>query len=254
MITSPSLAIVTGSTSGIGLALARDLLARGWHVVGLARRSAALTHDRYEHLSVDLSVPADAARAMGGLIARRIADTHWTRIGLVNNAANAGLLGPIERVAPVDLERMLALNVVTPSWLMGLVASRSQRQAVVRVVNVSSGAAVMAFPGLSAYSTSKAALRMAGMVLAAEVSAPERSPELATDVAILSYEPGTVDTPMQEATRSTPRDVYPWVHMFQRLADEGLLAAAEEPAAEIADFLEADRRSAFAERRFGRPA
>jgi hypothetical protein len=48
------LAVVTGTTSGIGYAVACGLLERGWRVLGLARRPSAIEHDAYEHERVDL--------------------------------------------------------------------------------------------------------------------------------------------------------------------------------------------------------
>jgi hypothetical protein len=72
-------------------------------------------------------------------------------------------------------------------------------------------------------------------------------------VAILSYEPGTVDTPMQTATRAVPLAEFPWGQIFHRFHAEGLLVAAARPAAAIADFLESDPARRFTERRFGRP-
>ena len=251
---SDRLAVVTGTTSGLGAALAADLLARGWHVLGLARRQSPVLEARYDHLVVDLSEPAAANAAIGRTIAERFADPRWERIGLVNNAASAGLLGPVEQVAPADVTRMFALNVATPMWLMGLVVAHAPTEAVVRIVNVSSGAAVIAFPGLSAYGATKAGLRMAGMVFAAEAAAEDRRTRAPVDLAVLSYEPGTVDTPMQAETRATDASVYPWVGMFQRLHADGLLVAPAGPAAEIADFLESDTRERFTERRFGRRA
>jgi len=251
-VTEDRFSIVTGATAGIGQAVATDLLARGWRVFGLARRPSAIAHQRYEHVKVDLAEPAIAAATIGRALGERLGDRTWRRLGLVNNAASAGLLGPVERVAPLDFARMLALNVVTPTWLMGFVVSRSHPGAAVRIVNVSSGAAVNAFPGLSAYASSKAALRMAGMVLAAEVASRERGTPAPADVALLSYEPGTVDTAMQEATRAVPREVYPWVGTFHRFAADGLLVRPALPAAEVADFLDADGHAAFTERRFGR--
>jgi NAD(P)-dependent dehydrogenase (short-subunit alcohol dehydrogenase family) len=121
---------------------------------------------------------------------------------------------------------------------------------MIRIVNVSSGAAVRAFPGLAAYCGSKAALRMAGMVLAAEMESPLRS-SVTPNVAILSYEPGVVDTEMQLATRSKSQEEFPWVETFRGFAAQGALVAPEIPAAEIVEFLEADGRTHFVERRRG---
>jgi short-subunit dehydrogenase len=47
-------AIIVGASSGIGLALARRLATAGYQVTGLARRAAALEHERYEHVVADV--------------------------------------------------------------------------------------------------------------------------------------------------------------------------------------------------------
>ncbi len=50
-------ALVVGASSGIGLALARRLVGRDWTVIGLARRTSELAHDRYTHVIADVRAP-----------------------------------------------------------------------------------------------------------------------------------------------------------------------------------------------------
>jgi len=248
---SARLALVTGTSSGIGSALARLLLERSWSVVGVARRPAEIEHPRYRHLVLDLADPTRLMTSFEHEIAPLVADHHWQRIGLVNNAASADLMTSVEQVDPAALLRLYAINTAVPVWLMGFVVRRSLPRAVVRIVNVSSGAAVSAYPGLAAYGSSKAALRMAGMVLAAELASPHRRLPAPTDVAILSYEPGVVDTPMQTLARSQAPDAFPSVQLFQDFAARGALVQPEVPAAEIVAFLEAGPQAGFTERRLG---
>ena len=92
---------------------------------------------------------------------------------------------------------------------------------------------------------------MAGMVLAAELDAPARSPVRPTDVAILSYEPGLVDTPMQALARSQPAESFPSAPMFRDFNSGNMLVPPDAPAAELVAFLEADGQARFTERRFG---
>lgn len=243
-----SLALVTGTSSGIGAAVAKQLLQRGWEVAGVARRTPPIENARYHHLAIDLQHVPAAVASIQSRFGALVAERGWQRIGLVNNAARAAPLGPVEKLDAQELERSYAVNAAMPIWLMGFVVQHSPRDAMVRIVNLSSGAAVRAFPGLAAYCSSKAALRMAGMVLAAELDSPSR-PAAAPHVAILSYEPGVVDTEMQRATRSKSRGEFPWVETFQGFAAQGMLVAPEIPAAEIVEFLEADSRAHFIERR-----
>jgi hypothetical protein len=86
------------------------------------------------------------------------------------------------------------------------------------------------------------------MSLASELDSA-KTQEARRDAAILSYEPGVVETDMQRYARSRSPEEFPWVSMFQDFAARGLLVPAERPAAEIVAFLESDGQAAFAERR-----
>jgi benzil reductase ((S)-benzoin forming) len=231
-------ALVTGTSSGIGAAVARQLVANGWQVLGVARRAVRID-GHYRHLTADLADASAAPPIIERELAARIAERRWQRIGLVNNAA-AAPAGRVQDLKPAELAGALALNVAMPLWLMGLVARLKPAQASLRVVNVSYGAAHRAVPGLAAYCASKAALRMAGMVAAAELD---------DDTAIYSYEPGVVDTEMQRAAREMPLDEFPSGAMFRQYHAEGRLAAPELPAADIVKFLESERAERFVEGR-----
>ncbi len=244
------LALVTGTTSGIGESVAHQLLEHGWRVVGLARRDAPLTHKRYAHVSIDLADASSLAKTVEPRLDALFAESSWRRIGLVNNAADVGLLGPIARTDPARLSAVFATNSVAPVWLIGQFLRRTPLATPLRVANVSTRAAVHPFAGLGAYGASKAALRMAGMVLAAEIDDARARGER-RDVAILSFEPGTVDTPMQGAARASSRDTLPSVEMFTRFAAEGRLVPPTAPASEIVAFLESDDEPILTERRFG---
>ena len=252
MTEPPCLALITGTSSGIGLTLARRLLERGWTVVGMARRAAGIEHSRYRHFALDLGDTAQVMAVAERELAPLLADARWRRIGLVNNAASADLLTSLEEIDPGALLRLYTVNAAMPIWLMGFVVRRSHQAAVVRIVNVSSGAAVTAFPGLAAYGSSKAALRMAGMVFSAELASPHRRLPAPADVGIASYEPGIVDTPMQTRARSQPAETFPSAQLFQDFVVRGL-APPDAPVAEIVSMLEGGQPG-FIERRLGVPS
>jgi NAD(P)-dependent dehydrogenase (short-subunit alcohol dehydrogenase family) len=112
---------------------------------------------------------------------------------------------------------------------------------------------VRGFAGLGAYGSGKAGLRMAGMVLAAEID-EARARGDQRDTAILSFEPGTVDTPMQVSARSSARETLPSVDLFLDLAANARLVAPAEPAREIVEFLESGTATSFVEKRYaGKP-
>jgi benzil reductase ((S)-benzoin forming) len=245
------LAIVTGTSSRIGAALARRLLAGGWEVIGVARRAVDFGPPRYRHLSLDLEDTVALVTEFERAVAPLVRDPRWRRVALVNNAAGPGRLARLERLDPGELLRLYAVNCAAPIWLMGFALRFCRPEAALRIVNVSSGAAVRAFPGLSAYASSKAALRMAGMVLGAELDSSGGGAAVPPDTAILSYEPGTVDTPMQANARSRTSEDFPSADLFRGFAERGSLVSPDAPACEIVSFLEADGHARFTERRLG---
>jgi benzil reductase ((S)-benzoin forming) len=241
------LAIVTGASSGIGEAVVMELLARGWDVVGVARRPGRITDGRYTHLVFDLADISHLKTALDGKLGSTVTDPSVTRLALVNNAADVALLGQVDQLEPEALLRAFAVNSVAPMLLMGWLVRASPQAVPLRIVNLSSAAAVRPFAGLAAYGATKAALRIAGMDLAAELDASGA----ARDVTICSFEPGVVDTPMQDAARHASDRTLPIVGMFQGFAATGRLRAPGLPAGEIADFLEGNDPTRFVEQREG---
>ena len=244
------LIIVTGTSSGIGAALAPALLERGWTVIGLARSAVDLGHPRYRHLALDLADTKALEKAAANELEPVITDAGWSRVALVNNAALSGQSTGLEHTRPGALHNLFAVNTTAPMFLMGFVTRVTPPALPLRIVNISSGAAVRAFPGLGDYCASKAALRMAGMALAEEIASDQRPGGRRTDAAVFSYEPGVVDTPMQTASRSHSADDFPWVQPFKEFAEQGMLAAPEAVIGEVVDFVEGNGSEVFVEHRF----
>jgi len=243
------IALVTGTSTGIGLAAAQELLRRGWRVVGISRRAAPIDHRHYSHLRLDLAETAALVASVDAHAGPLVSDPSVGRIALINNAALGGLLGPVEQLDVAALPTIFAVNVTAPIALLGWLLRRSPHAAPLRIVNVSSGAAVIAYPGLGAYGSSKAALRMAGMILGVELDDAVKRGEAARDVSILSFQPSMVDTPMQADARASSYSVLPMVDYFKQAFEEGRLLPPAAPATAMADYVDADGHPRFSESR-----
>ena len=248
MADTNNIAIVTGTSSGIGAATATLLLDAGWEVIGMSRRLAHFDSAGYRHVETDFADIGRLVELAGREIAPVLGDPRWQRVGLVNNAADGGNAEFLETLEPAALQKTLAINTVAPIWLMGFVTRVAPATAALRIVNVSSGAAVRAFPGGGSYSASKAALRLASMAFGAELASGDRPGGPRTNAAVVSYSPGVVDTEMQEAMRSTNK---PWTQMFVDFHAKGMLQPPEAPGRDIVQLLEGDDQEPFSERRLG---
>jgi NAD(P)-dependent dehydrogenase (short-subunit alcohol dehydrogenase family) len=185
---------VTGGTSGLGLALVRELLARGARVAFVARHPDGIERVLRQH---------PGARGILGDVSRKddiypIAMQITGALGgldvLINNASDLGpaplaLLGdtPCE-----DLERALSTNLLGPfrltKALLGALAVSAREGRGAIVLNVSSDAAINPYPGWGAYGASKAALHHLSRIWSEE--------QAADGVRFLSLDPGDMDTPL----------------------------------------------------------
>jgi len=184
-------AVVTGGSAGLGLALARGLLDRGWRVVIDGRR-AELLEAAAELLRIGgADVVAIAGDVTDAGHREELAAAVGERLDLLVN--NASHLGPSPQpplaAYPLDeLRRVYEVDVIAPiavvqQLLPALTAARGI------VIDISSDAAVEAYEGWGGYGSAKAALDHATRVLAAEHP----------DLAVYAVDPGDLRTAMHQA-------------------------------------------------------
>jgi NAD(P)-dependent dehydrogenase (short-subunit alcohol dehydrogenase family) len=182
------LAIITGSSRGLGLALARALAQRDWALVIDARNPHALERAARElgRLTEVVALPGDVADDWhrGALL-----DAAGDHVDLLVN--NASLLGPspqppLGRYPLETLERVYHVNVLAPLALTQLALPRMPDGGV--IVNVSSDAALEPYAGWGGYGSSKAALDQLSAILG------EEHPTLR----VYSVDPGDMRTQMHQ--------------------------------------------------------
>lgn len=215
--------LVTGGTSGLGLALVRELAQRGASVAFAARtreRVAALEHE----VERSVGIVGDVARKED---VHAIAIQAVGRLGgldaVVHGASSLGPvpLRPLADTDCEDLELALATNLVGPfrltKALLGALWSSAREGRGGVVVNVSSDAAITPYAGWGAYGASKAALHHLTRIWDAELEA--------AGVRVVSFDPGDMDTPLHAL--ALPE------------ADPSTLKRPETSAAELCDVLSA---------------
>ncbi|HEY8923679.1 MAG TPA: SDR family oxidoreductase [Polyangia bacterium] len=190
----PSAALVTGASRGLGRAMALELARRGMPVVLVARDA-----DPLDRVVAEIRARGGRAHAVAADVADKDAVT-----AIVGRAA--ALVGPIEllvnnasTLGPVplrllldtdceDLERALQVNLVGPFRLTKALAGPMVLRGRGTILNISSDAAVEAYPRWGAYGASKAALDHLGRILSAELEG--------TGVRVLTVDPGEMNTRM----------------------------------------------------------
>jgi NAD(P)-dependent dehydrogenase (short-subunit alcohol dehydrogenase family) len=180
-------ALITGMSMGLGHALAGELTARGWRVVGDARDAARLTR-AVASLPNPRSVVAIAGDVADPDHRRELATAVAAegRLDVIVN--NASILGPSPQPPlasyPIEeLERVFRVNAIAPLALLQLVMPLLIRSEG-RVIDISSDAAVESYAGWGGYGSAKAALDRLTGVLAVE------QPGLR----VYAVDPGDMDT------------------------------------------------------------
>jgi NAD(P)-dependent dehydrogenase (short-subunit alcohol dehydrogenase family) len=238
-----NIALVTGASAGLGLSLTKGLLDKGWKVIGVSRSKVSLEHPAYTHFSLDLSSAPSVKTLLESNEFKNFLSA--TKIALFNNAGSLGQVNSTQEFCIEDFEATQCLNVTTPIALMSAVMKNAPKAAK-HIVNISSGAAISAYPGWGTYCTTKAALRMASMVAAKDYEY-QKGPGSLT---IISYAPGVLDTKMQVEVRESDPKSFPLIQKFLDLKASGSLLNPALPAADLIKMLDDKSSEIYIEKRF----
>lgn len=188
---------ITGGTSGLGLALVRELSSRGARVAFVARTREAVERVARQNPGAHGIVGDVSAKNDIYPMAMQITGELGGLDVLINNASDLGPT-PLRLLSDTeceDLEKVFATNVFGPfrltKALMGALAASAREGRGAVVLNVSSDAAINPYPNWGVYGSSKAALHHLSRIWNEEHEAE--------GVRFLSLDPGDMDTPMHAA-------------------------------------------------------
>ena len=200
--------LITGCSSGLGLALSKLFLQKDYKVFGISRNKPNLTHKDFYFKSCDLSNVSSVKKILNDFI------LNIKEIDAVY--LNAGSLGKIETLNNVSVENMqniMNVNVYANKEILDIL----KNIAVNNIIATSSGASINAYKGWSSYCLSKTSLNMLINLYSKEM----------LNTKLLCVAPGVIKTPMTDVIRfKTDENRFPSVKTLK----EAILSSPEEAA------------------------
>ncbi|REE94524.1 benzil reductase ((S)-benzoin forming) [Paenibacillus taihuensis] len=231
-------AIVTGTSRGLGEAIAEELILQGYQVFGMARTAPderLARVDAFAFVQCDLA-DTGALEASFDYISRSVDISQVEELLLINNAAMLEPLRPLPEIAAAEMAKHLETSLLAPmvlcSRFIKLVQVQEQHSCRATIVNVTSGLGEYAAPSMSMYCSSKAAINMLTRCIA------EEQGDAARPVQAYAYDPGMIDTAMQTAARGQELGQFPLQRFFQESYETGKLRQASDVALELLRMLQ----------------
>lgn len=183
----PPVALITGTSKGLGYALALRLLAEGWTVHGFSRQSTAIEHSQFTGHLVDIT-DESAVRIAVENVAQSAA-----RIDLLINNAGAASMNALLLTPGAVAEKLMRVNYLGTFHCLQSVGKVMVRQRGGLIINLTTVAVPLSLEGEAAYVASKAAVEALTRVAATELAA--------VGIKVLALGFGPIDT---DLTRAVP--------------------------------------------------
>ncbi len=235
-----ALYIVTGSSRGLGAAIADQLSIPGNQLLCIARRANAALEEKAgkNKLSVlqwqrDLAEAQPVARDLEKWLAS-FDPASLSRASLINNAGVIGRIGPVDESDDADLAQAMRVGVEAPLLLSAAFLRATKGwQLPRRILNISSGLGRRAMAGSATYCAAKAGLDHLSRAMALDEAGR------AHGARIVSLAPGVIDTDMQIQLRGADAAGFPDQANFIAMKEQGRLSSAAAAAQQVLAFLHA---------------
>lgn len=191
--------LVTGGSSGIGLAMARVLVAKGAKVTVSGRRRDIIASAVAELNSVGgvaWGIAADVGTVEGRATTLEEAIGALGGLDILVNNAGGVRAGRLESISEVEIEAMVAVDLLAPILLTRAALPALRASGDAAVVNIASGIALVGAPFYSTYTAVKAGLAGFGEALRRELKGE--------GIHVLTAYPSGTDTPMMKSNRAGP--------------------------------------------------
>lgn len=207
--------LITGCSSGLGLALTKFYLEKGFKVYGISRTKPQIENENFIFKAYDLSNITNIKTELSSFI-QDIKEIETTFL-------NAGMLGEIKSSFDLNVEELnevYSLNVYANKELLDILALIKTKN----IITISSGASIHGSKGWAAYSLSKAGVNMLMNLYAKEM----------LNTKLLALAPGVIETPMTDYIRFEIDDE---VFTSAKKLKDGPIQSPEQTAIRLNDLI-----------------
>lgn len=223
------LTIVTGSSRGMGHAIAALLIEAGHDVLGISRRtSPKLRCEQWPH---DLARPSVAAARLETWLEGK-ASQAWESVTLINNAALLPKVAPLAGLGLEELSDAIRIDLEAPLLLTSAFLRATQSwKGERKVLNISSGLGRRAMASQALYCAAKAGMDHFTRCVALEEA------QRPNGAKVCSLAPGVIDTDMQVQLRGSDPAQFPDIGYFTGIKEQGVLVSPVDAARRVIAYL-----------------
>jgi benzil reductase ((S)-benzoin forming) len=234
--------IITGHSKGLGAGIATELLDENHHIHGISRtdnvdieKLAIAKNCKFNFYSCDVSKSDTIGAVMDEIFYTISGSEKPEAIYLINNAGVVTPIGPLQTLDPDEIDKHFRINLLAPTlFIRDFIRHTADMNIEKRIINISSGAAVNPYHGLSVYCVGKAGMDMLSRSVALEQK-DQNYP-----VEVMSVAPGIIDTDMQTKMRAEPEQNFKNKQKFVALKESGQLVAPEVAGRKLIELLFSD--------------